>query len=74
MDEPHGDCEPVNELLDEHIRHVDIRLRELQRLRKQLVDLREQCAWASDVKDCGIIQGLNAMKTQEKPAPGSHLG
>lgn len=74
MDHPQGDCEPVNTLLDEHIVHVDVRLQELARLRIQLLDLREQCACASAVEDCGIIQGLASMETEEKQPSGSHLG
>lgn len=74
MDEPQDNCEPVNSLLDEHIQHVDTRLAELDRLRSQLIDLRQQCARAQAVPDCGIIQGLVTMETEEKKAPGSHLG
>jgi Cd(II)/Pb(II)-responsive transcriptional regulator len=74
MDHPQGDCEPVNSLLDEHIVHVDVRLQELGRMRTQLLDLREKCASASAVGDCGIIQGLASMETEEKHRSGSHLG
>jgi Cd(II)/Pb(II)-responsive transcriptional regulator len=74
MDEPRGDCEPVNHLLDEHIGHVDVRLEELRRLRQQLTALRQQCATAQSIGDCGIIHGLTAMPTEEKHPSGSHLG
>ncbi len=74
IDRPHGDCAPVNGLLDEHIVHVDVRLAELQSLRTQLIDLRRQCADARAISDCGIIHGLAAMETEEKHPSGSHLG
>lgn len=74
MDSPHGNCAPVNELLDEHIGHVDVRLAELNRLRKQLVGLRQQCAVAQPIEDCGIIHGLTVMETEEKLPSASHLG
>ena len=74
MDEPQESCAPVNSLLDEHIVHVDVRLRELERLREQLVALRERCDHASAVPDCGIIQGLVAMQTPADTASESHLG
>ncbi len=74
IDHPQGDCAPVNDLLDEHIVHVDLRLAELQRLRKQLVGLRQQCATAQSMEDCGIIHGLAAMETEEKHPSASHLG
>ncbi|UYO94918.1 Cd(II)/Pb(II)-responsive transcriptional regulator [Pollutimonas sp. M17] len=74
VDRPQGDCEPVNELLDEHIGHVDLRIAELQRLRGQLKALRRQCASAQSIEHCGIIHGLASMPTLEKRPPGSHLG
>lgn len=74
MDQPHRNCGPVNALLDEHIVHVDVRLAELQRLRTQLLGLRKQCANAQAIGDCGIIQGLASMPTEEKLPSESHLG
>jgi Cd(II)/Pb(II)-responsive transcriptional regulator len=73
-DNPADDCGPVNEIFDEHIEHVDIRLQELQRLKMQLIQLRDQCDHAQSVEHCGIIHSLNVMPTEEKPRPGSHLG
>lgn len=74
MDQPQDSCAPVNSLLDAHIGHVDVRLRELERLRAQLVSLRQRCGHASRVPDCGIIQGLVSMQTTDGPPAGSHLG
>lgn len=74
LDTAAQDCEPVNRLLDEHISHVDARIRELSLLRRQLVDLRERCAEGRDIEHCGIIKGLNAMDTPPGPSHGSHLG
>lgn len=74
IDRPHDDCAPVNRLLDEHIVHVDVRITELQRLRTQLTELREQCASTQPVRDCGILHGLADMETEEKRPSASHLG
>lgn len=71
---PQDDCTPVNDLLDQHINHVDTRLSELKRLREQLVDLREQCACTQPIEDCGILHGLTTMATQEQQPSASHLG
>jgi len=68
------DCAPVNQLLDEHIGHVDARIRELQQLRGQLVALRQRCAEGRAVEHCGIIEGLNAMEVPPAASHGSHLG
>lgn len=74
MDASQGDCAPVNTLLDEHIGHVDLRIAELQQLRRQLRALRQQCRAEHAIEDCGIIHGLATMKTEEKHPSASHLG
>ena len=73
MDQPAGDCGAVNQLLDEHIAHVQVRLRELQDLRRQLTGLRAQCQAEQAVDACGIVQGLASMETAEKPPHATHL-
>ncbi|MEO6958517.1 MAG: Cd(II)/Pb(II)-responsive transcriptional regulator [Burkholderiaceae bacterium] len=74
MDKSHDNCEPVNSLLDEHIDHVDVRIAELQRLRRQLRALRQQCRNQHAIEDCGIIHGLTIMPPREKHPSASHLG
>ncbi len=73
LDSATQDCEPVNQLLDEHIGHVDTRIIELQDLRRQLAELRERCAEGGTVEGCGIIEGLSAMDIPPRTGPGSHL-
>ncbi|KAB0601761.1 Cd(II)/Pb(II)-responsive transcriptional regulator [Castellaniella defragrans] len=74
IDHPARDCGPINHLLDEHIAHVDVRLRELQDLQRQLVELREQCRAEQPVDACGIVQGLARMETADGPARNTHIG
>jgi Cd(II)/Pb(II)-responsive transcriptional regulator len=74
LDASPEDCAPVNRLLDEHIGHVDQRIRELSQLRQHLVDLRRRCNEARSVEHCGIIEGLNAMESGPAPGHGTHLG
>lgn len=57
-DAPDEDCGTVNRLLDEHMGHVEARIRELRDLQKQLRSLREQCLQATSAADCGILSGL----------------
>jgi len=73
MDTPPESCTPVNNLIDEHIKHVDIRLAELQQLRRSLVALRKKCATTQAVPDCGIIRGLTAMDPEPTSRSGSHV-
>lgn len=75
-DAPGGDCGDVNALLDAHIGHVTRRIRELRTLEKQLKELRQRCAVAQSVDQCGILSGLAAAAQEGTPqatAPGSHL-
>lgn len=74
LDTAAQDCEPVNQLLDEHIGHVDTRIRELTQLREQLIELRKRCGTGSAVEHCGIIEGLSEMEAPPASPHGSHLG
>jgi hypothetical protein len=49
----------VNALLDEHVEHVEERIRELRSLSKDLRALREQCREVSAADQCGIMKGLD---------------
>jgi len=74
-DAPEADCGDVNALLDEHIGHVSRRIKELRALEKQLKGLRERCATAQSVDQCGILTGLAEAAQEGAPAaaPHSHL-
>ena len=72
--QPAEDCGSVNALFDQHIAHVDERIRELAQLKQQLASLRERCQTELTVDACGILQGLAAMPTESKPARHTHLG
>ena len=56
--DPGADCGAVNALVDEHIRHITTRIRELRALEAQLKALRARCRQASDTAHCGILVGL----------------
>lgn len=81
-DAPDQNCEEVNQLLDEHIRHVDARIKELRHLQTELKALREQCGAAREASACGILDGINkaslktptprASKPERGHVQGSH--
>ena len=58
-DGSHEDCSEVNALLDEHVEHVEERIRELRALSKDLRALREQCREVNAADQCGIMKGLD---------------
>ena len=57
-DEPDKECGNVNSLLDEHIRTVEIRMNELEQLKKHLTALRQKCMSEALAKSCGILNTL----------------
>ena len=73
-DSPPADCSVINDLVDEHIRHVKIRIKELKSLQKQLLDLRNSCAGVGAVGECGVLSGLSRASLLEPTiqAPGEH--
>lgn len=58
-DAPAENCGEVNSLLDDHIGHVALRIRELRGLERQLKSLREQCRVTQDAGQCGILKELS---------------
>jgi hypothetical protein len=68
------DCSAVNAVFDQHIAHVDTRIRELTQLKLQLSALRQRCNSDQSVDACGILQGLAAMETEQQPGRHTHLG
>ncbi|MBL4909907.1 MAG: Cd(II)/Pb(II)-responsive transcriptional regulator [Alteromonadaceae bacterium] len=71
MDKPPADCSDVNNLLEDHIKHVDMRLHELIELKTQLNHLQQQCQNEDVIDHCGILRGLQAMENRDKSQ--SHL-
>ncbi|MBL8521351.1 MAG: Cd(II)/Pb(II)-responsive transcriptional regulator [Betaproteobacteria bacterium] len=74
-DAPERECAGVNALLEAHIGHVVQRIAELQDLERTLRRLRRQCAKASRVADCGILDGLRSPRADAPPVTKkSHVG
>lgn len=68
-DAPARDCSEVNALLDEHVRHVAQRIRELRVLKRNLESLRARCKSPSPLSDCGILNELDSAAAAATPAP-----
>jgi Cd(II)/Pb(II)-responsive transcriptional regulator len=69
-DAPQAECGEVSALLDEHIGHVAVRIRELKGMEKQLKALRAQCSQSAHALECGILNelSLNAGTTGPRSA------
>jgi Cd(II)/Pb(II)-responsive transcriptional regulator len=66
-DEPQRRCHEVNEKLDEHIRHVDQKLEELQRLARELKQLRSVCRAPGKAENCKILRSLRDSSAADEP-------
>ena len=74
LDRPDTGCGAVNHLLEEHIDHVEERIRELTQLKDQLTDLRRRCRREQRVDACGIVQGIVSMDSGSVQERHTHLG
>lgn len=61
---PDESCAQVNEMLDEHIALVRLRLRSMRALEKQLVDLRRTCD-GDGSRPCAILDAFAAAAREE---------
>ena len=57
---PKRGCKIVDQLIEEHIQHVETRILELQNFKTQLVALRQSCASDSTIDHCQIVKNLEA--------------
>jgi Cd(II)/Pb(II)-responsive transcriptional regulator len=73
-DQPAAGCGAINAVFDQHMAHVDERIRELLHLKDQLASLRQCCQTEQGVDACGILQGLADMETEARPERHTHLG
>jgi len=74
LDAPGGNCDPVTAVIDEHLQHVDVRIKELAHLREQLRELQHVCNHDGDTSACGILKSLLKMQPIEKNVGQTHLG
>lgn len=68
-DNPQENCDGVNMFLDEHINHVEERVKELRKLEKQLKDLRSLCHSTQHTGRCEILKELSQPPEE---APGGN--
>lgn len=74
VDGPAASCGSVNDLLAEHIGHVDARIAELQQLKRHLIALSARCQNDGSLDRCGILHELAEMDTELRRPRATHLG
>jgi len=56
---PYMQCKNVNQIFDNHIEQVDLKTQELNQLKTELQDLRQNCTDKQIIENCGILQKLS---------------
>ena len=72
-DSPPDDCSDVNVLIDEHIEHVAVRIKELKQLQKQLIELRKSCSGIGSVDQCGVLTELSKIEPKSNINKNRHV-
>lgn len=57
---PDIQCDDINKMIDNHIDQVELRIDELNNLRRQLKSLRASCSSNRTIDQCGILQNLSS--------------
>jgi Cd(II)/Pb(II)-responsive transcriptional regulator len=72
---PGDDCGGVDALLETHLDHVAVRIRDLRTLQRQLQTLRAACTGDGSVANCGILKGLTQAATASPDCshPAGHI-
>ncbi|MGL5250299.1 MAG: Cd(II)/Pb(II)-responsive transcriptional regulator [Vibrionaceae bacterium] len=66
--DPNASCVSINNLINEHLIHVQAKLAELHELEKQLTELQNSCLVAKSTRECGILHELDQTDLQAKLA------
>lgn len=58
--QPSQSCQAVNQLIEQHIKQVTDKIKELQKFQQQLIQLRASCSRTETIKSCQILKQLEA--------------
>lgn len=65
-------CRPINEVISEHLLHIDARIEELIELKGQLTKIYERCQEDHAADECTILEDLNQLEPRAW-VPNTHL-
>ena len=55
---PEQGCQVIDQLIEEHIQHVETRIQELMHFKSQLQELRQSCSSNTTIDHCQIVKKL----------------
>ncbi len=62
IDTPGEDCSAINNLIEEHLGHVQRRIAELAQLEQQLQRIKQNCSGTHRPEDCTIAKNLASLE------------
>lgn len=71
--QPEAGCKVINQLIDEHLSHVQTRIAELVELENQLTALQKSCNDNLPTRDCGILKELEQPLSEISVPAGKHI-
>lgn len=57
---------PINEIIQDHLYHIDKRIQELTTLKKELSNIQARCEQNHPADNCSIIDEINQLEPEEK--------
>ena len=60
---PDQDCCAVNNVIDEHLKHIQSKISELQKFQLQLQQLRQSCSTQTTIDHCQILKQLESTES-----------
>ena len=59
-------CLPINEIIQDHLFHIDQRIQELTTLKKELSNIQARCEQNHHADNCSIIDEIHQLEPEEK--------
>ena len=59
-------CLPINEIIQDHLFHIDERIQELTTLKAMLADIQARCTQNHTADNCSIIDEIHHLDPEEK--------
>lgn len=59
-------CTPINEIIQDHLFHIDQRIQELTTLKKELSNIQARCEQDHHADNCSIIDEIHQLEPEEK--------
>lgn len=72
VNQPNSNCGAINNIIKNHLAHLDQRIQELLHLKDKLTDIEKRCRSAHPADNCSIIKDIANL--EDVPSRNTHLG